>query len=116
MVGGRLQPLAGESPVNIRGRLFRRQVRAGRVRGEAFGRPAEEFGAQGEERGVAFARAFDATAACLTFVQMVTDRQQLRDLQLLSSVTLELSLVKMFDQVSSKPTAALRAALLTRLS
>ena len=107
MVGDGLQPFAGERPFDVAGRLFRRQVRA-----SAFGRLAEEFGAQGEERSVAFARAFDATAASLTFVQMVTHRQQLRDLKPPQPVALELSLRQMFDQVSSNLTAAVPAALL----
>src|SRR5215213_1202768 len=116
MVGGRLQRLAGQRPVNVPGRLLRRQVRTRAARRRTFGRPAEEFGAQGEERGVAVRRAFDAQAASLTFVQMVTDRQQLRDPELPPPVTLELSLRQMFDQVSSNPAAGAPAALLTHVS
>ena len=110
VVGGALQPLAGERPVDVSGRLLRRQVRARR---RDLGRLAEEFGAQGEERAVAFARALDTAAARLTRAQVVSDRQQLRGLKLPTAVALELPLRQMLDQVRSNLTAGAPAALLT---
>ena len=94
MIINRLERLAKQVFINIISRLCRRQVRACLF--------FQRSGVQRQESCIATAY---LQAAGFALAEVVTHRQQLRDLQLPPPITLELFPGQMFDQVPSNLTA-----------